>query len=42
VAGVVLIGLGLSWFLRNSGEAAHRTEPGAAAGGGKEGAYGIH
>ena len=42
VAGVVLIGLGVSWFLRNSGEAAHRTEPGAAARGGKEGAYGIH
>jgi hypothetical protein len=42
VAGVVLIGLGVSWFLRNSGEAAHRTEPGGAAWGGKEGAYGIH
>jgi hypothetical protein len=41
VAGVVLIGLGLSWFLRNSGEAAHRTNPGGA-GGGKEGSYGTH
>jgi hypothetical protein len=42
VAGVVLIGVGLSWFLRNSGDAAHRAEPGAAAGEGREGAYGIH
>jgi hypothetical protein len=41
VAGVVLIGLGLSWFLTNSGDAAHRTEAGAAAEG-REGAYGIH
>jgi DNA-binding PucR family transcriptional regulator len=31
VAGVVLIGLGLSWFLTNSGHAVHRTEAGAAA-----------
>jgi hypothetical protein len=42
VAGVVLIGLGLSWFLRNSGDAAHRPEHGAAGGEGREGAYGIH
>jgi hypothetical protein len=42
VAGVVLIGVGLSWFLRNSGDAAHRAEPGATAGEGREGAYGIH
>jgi hypothetical protein len=42
VAGVVLIGLGLSWFLRNSGETVHRGEPGAAAGEGGEGAYDIH
>ena len=41
VAGVVLMGLGLSWFLRNSGDAAHRTEAGAAAGEGREGGYGI-
>ena len=39
---VVLIGLGLSWYLRNSADAAHRTELGAAAGEGREGAYGIH
>ena len=31
VAGVVLIGLGLSWFLTNSGDAVHRTGAGAAA-----------
>src|SRR5207244_11173693 len=30
VARVVLIGLGLSWFLTNSGDAAHCTEAGAA------------
>jgi hypothetical protein len=42
VAGVVLIGVGLSWFLRNSGDAGHRAEPGAAAGEGRGGAYGIH
>jgi hypothetical protein len=42
VAGVVLIGLGLSWFLRNSGDAAHRPEHSAAGGEGREGAYGIH
>jgi hypothetical protein len=42
VAGVVLIGLGLSWFLRNSGETVHRSEPGAAAGEGRGGTYGIH
>ena len=42
VAGVVLIGLGLSWFLRNSGETAHRSQPGAAAGESRGGAYGIH
>jgi hypothetical protein len=42
VAGVVLIGLGLSWFLRNSGETDHRSEPGAAAGDGRGGTYGIH
>jgi len=42
VAGVVLIGLGLSWFLRNSGETVHQGEPGAAAGEGRGGTYGIH
>jgi hypothetical protein len=41
VAGVVLIGLRLSWCLRNSGDAAHRIAP-AAASEGTEGAYGIH
>jgi hypothetical protein len=40
VAGVVLIGLGLSWFLRNSGETVPQSEPGA--GEGRGGAYGIH
>jgi hypothetical protein len=42
VAGVVLIGLGLSWFLRHSGCGAHRPEHSAAGGEGREGAYGIH
>jgi hypothetical protein len=42
VAGVVLIGLGLSWFLKNSGETVHRSERGAAAGEGRGGTYGIH
>ena len=41
VTSIVLIGLGLSWVLRNSGDAALRTEHGAAAGGAREGAYGI-
>ena len=41
VAGVVLIGLGLSWS-RNPGDAVHRTEAGAAADQGREGPYGIH
>jgi hypothetical protein len=40
VTGVGLISPGLSWFLRNSGDAVHRTQ--AAADEGKEGAYGIH
>jgi hypothetical protein len=40
VTGGALISLGLSWFLRNSGDAVHRTQ--AAADEGKEGAYGIH
>lgn len=31
VAGIVLIGLGLSWCLTNSGDAVHRTGAGAAA-----------
>ena len=42
VAGVVLIGLGLSWFLRNPGDRVHRTEAGAARDEGREGAYGVH
>jgi hypothetical protein len=42
VAGVVLLGLGLSWFLRNPGEAAHRPSAGAATGEGRGGAYGAH
>jgi hypothetical protein len=42
VAGVVLIGLGLSWFLSNPGNAAHRTAPDAAVGEGIGGAHGIH
>jgi len=42
VAGVVLIGLGLSWYLRNSGDATHHIAPAAASGEGSEGAYGIH
>jgi hypothetical protein len=42
VAGVVLIGLGLSWYLRNSGDATHHIAPAAACGEGSEGAYGIH
>ena len=29
VAGVVLIGLGLSWYLRNSGDATHHIAPAA-------------
>ena len=41
VAGVVLIGLGLSWFLSNPGNAAHRA-PDAAAAEGMGGAHGIH
>lgn len=40
VTGGALISPGLSWFLRNSGDAVHRTQ--AAADEGKEGAYGIH
>jgi hypothetical protein len=39
VAGEVLIGLGLSWFLKNSVDAAGRTAPDALAGEG--GAYDI-
>ena len=42
VTGVVLLGLGLSWFLRNSGDAALRAERDATAGKGREGAYGTH
>jgi len=42
VAGVVLIGLGLSWYLRNSGDATHHIAPAAASGEGSKGAYGIH
>jgi hypothetical protein len=38
VAGVVLMGLGLSFYLRNSGDAAHHI----ASSEGSEGAYGIH
>ena len=40
VTGVFLIGLGLSWFLRNSGDAVHRNQ--AADDEAKEGAYGVH
>jgi hypothetical protein len=36
------IGLGLSWYLRNSGDATHHIAPAAASGEGSEGAYGIH
>ena len=39
---LVLIGLGLSWFLRNPGDATHRPAAGAATSEGREGAYGIH
>jgi hypothetical protein len=42
VTGVVLIGLGLSWLLRNSGETVNRSQPGTAAGEGREAAYGVH
>src|SRR5438477_1207868 len=42
VTGVVLIGLGLSWFLRNSGETVNRSQPGTAAGEGREAADGVH
>jgi hypothetical protein len=42
VAGVVLIGLGLSWFLKNPSDAAACTAPGATAGESKERAHGIH
>ena len=42
VAGVVLIGLGLSWFLKNSSDAGGRTASDAATGDGEGGAYGIH
>jgi hypothetical protein len=39
VAGVVLIGLGLSWYLRNSGDATHHIAPSDER---SEVAYGIH
>jgi hypothetical protein len=42
VAGVVMIGLALSWFLRTSGEMVYGTQSRAAAGEGRVGAYGIH
>jgi len=42
VTGVVLIGLGLSWLLRNSGETVNRSHAGTAAGEGREAAYGVH
>jgi hypothetical protein len=42
VAGVVLIGLGLSWFLKNPRDAADRAAAGAGAGEGKERPYGAH
>ncbi len=42
VAGVVLIGLGLSWFLKSASDADARSAADAPAGGGEGGAYGIH
>lgn len=39
VAGVVLIGLGLSWYLRTSGDATHHIAPSDER---SEVAYGIH
>ena len=42
VAGVVLIGLALSWFLRTSGDTVYGTQSRAAAGEGRVDAYGIH
>jgi hypothetical protein len=42
VAGVVLIGLGLSWYLRNSGDATHHIAPATASDERSEVAYGIH
>jgi hypothetical protein len=42
VAGVVLIGLGLSWYLRTSGDGTHHIAPAAASGESAEVAYGIH